>query len=285
MRGFTAVQAFCDNEFNCIQDRLAIELKIGCTPVARGAHEPHIKLDNKTSKERNRCSYAAIPFERLPPRMVIEMAVGTDFWLNYWCSSGGILDTIPPREIVTGIKLDATKHCKFQFGDYILAHTAKTDNTMKVRARDLIYLRPTGNTNDVSKRSILKVPAASTNIPEAWAYMTQTIIDRVHAIIIQHDVPISLTFGDFNNESTILDIDTSSIVSEDEDDNASDPSYLPDNDSSTDTILSGVEEDAVSDNNDDDGDSDNANGNANEISTKETTLITRTPLYSRDPIP
>lgn len=61
-------------------------------------------------------------------------------------SKGGVSKTMSPDEIITGVKLDDTKHRKFQFGDYIMAHN-KTNNPNNGRATDLIYLRPTGHKN------------------------------------------------------------------------------------------------------------------------------------------
>ena len=121
-------QAYGDNEFNCLKDRLTNELQITFHPVAKGAHEPHIERDNRVSKERVRCILSAIPFESLPPRMIIELQLSADFSLNYWCSSGGISKSIPPREIITGHKLDFKLHCKHTYGDYVLAHNNDTDN-------------------------------------------------------------------------------------------------------------------------------------------------------------
>ena len=111
--------------------KLESMLEITFTPVAQGAHEPQIKRDIQTNKERARCTFAGIPFKQMPPRMTIELVIGVYFWLNYWCSSGRVSKTMSPRQIFTGIKLDATKYCKFQFGDYSLAHR-ELDNTMKL---------------------------------------------------------------------------------------------------------------------------------------------------------
>jgi hypothetical protein len=122
-RGFMIKQVFGDGEFECIRDALLSwtpSVVVHITPV--NSHEPFIERDNRTSKERCRCTFAAVPFTRLPPRMVIEMVNGVDFWLNNWCSKVGVSKTKSPREIMTGICLDVVKHCKFQFGDYILAH-------------------------------------------------------------------------------------------------------------------------------------------------------------------
>ena len=119
-----------DNQFNCIQDMLTNELSITFHPCGANSHEPFIERDNRTSKEQCRCVYAALPFKRWPKRMVLELPAATDFHLNYWCSSGGVSKNISPRQLVTGIQLDARLHCQYKFGEYVLAHM-ETDNTMK----------------------------------------------------------------------------------------------------------------------------------------------------------
>ena len=93
-RGFKITQIFGDNEFECMSDSLS-EMGITFSAVARGAHEPFIERDNRTSKERARCIFASIPFKRIPPRMTIEMVYAVDFWLNSWCSSGGGIQSHP----------------------------------------------------------------------------------------------------------------------------------------------------------------------------------------------
>ena len=236
-RGFTVKHVHGDNEFQCLAADMANKHGVSFHSVARGSHEPYIERDNRTSKERCRCTFNALPFDRMPSRMTIEMVVGIDFWLNSWCSKGGVSRTIPPRQIVTGMKLDATKHCKFQFGDYVLAHN-ESDNTMKARANDAIYLRPTGSAAGgfyvfdlLTCRRVHRRSATA-------AHMTNNIIDTVHRIAEAEGSPIGITFGDITNKSTILDIE---VNHEPDDDDASDDSYNPnDDDISVETALTDV---------------------------------------------
>ena len=181
VRGFRVTQIFGDNAFNCIEDRIVEELDTTFSAVGRGAHEPYIKRDNRVSKERCNCVYSGLPFNRMSPRMIMELPVAVDFWLNYWCSSGGVSKTIPPRQIVTGIALDASKHCKIQYGDYVVA-TNETDNTMKERATDSIYLRPTWTANGSFFVFDLRTARCVRKHSATLAHMTDSVIKRVHAI-------------------------------------------------------------------------------------------------------
>ena len=92
VRGFQVVQIFGDNQFTCLQAKLRDKLQITFEPCSPGAHEPFIERDNRTSKERCRCVYASLPYKRLPKRMILELPSAVDFYLNYWCSSGGVSD-------------------------------------------------------------------------------------------------------------------------------------------------------------------------------------------------
>lgn len=241
LRGFKVVQIYGDNEFNCIKDRLMEDLHVTFHSVARGAHEPYIERDNRVSKERCRCIYSGLPFNKMPPRMIMELPVAVDFWLNYWCSSGGVSQRTPPRQLITGIALDASKHCKFQYGDYVLASN-ETDITMKPRANDAIFLRPTGTPDGAFFVFDLKTARRVRKHSGTLAHMTDTVIKRVHEIADSQQAPAGLTFGDIDNNVTILDIDTESIATEDDDDDASDASFTPD-DTSIDTELTGVIDD------------------------------------------
>ena len=237
-RGFTVKQIHGDNEFQCVSTDISEQFNAVFHPVARGAHEPFIERDNRTSKERCRCTFNALPFDRIPARMIIEMVVGIDFWLNSWCSKGGVLHNVPPRQIITGLRLDANIHCKFQFGDYILPHNG-TDNTMKPRANDAIYLRPTGSAAGGFYVFDLTTARRVHRRSGRLAHMTNSIIDTVHRIAKNEGSPVGLVFGDSLNRSTILDFETDSPPS---DDDASDTSYNPDDDDdqSTGTELTGT---------------------------------------------
>ena len=237
-RGFTVTQIYGDNEFSCIQGALECDLKVKFFPVARGAHEPFIERDGRTSKERCRCVFSRLPFLRWPTRMIMELPLAVDFFLNYWCSSGGVSQSVPPRQIIYGIKLDAKVHCKHQFGDYVLVHE-ETDNTMKPRARDAIFIRPTGNPDGGFYVFDLKTAQRVHQRSATPAHMTNTIIDRVHEIARQQNAPTGINFGGFDGETVLADIDTESINPEDDDDDASDRSFEEDDDATVETELTG----------------------------------------------
>ena len=66
------------------------------------------------------------------------------FWLNAFPHCDGISQTLSPREIVTRMSVDFTKHCKVEFGSYVQTHE-HSDNSMNDRTIGAIALRPSGN--------------------------------------------------------------------------------------------------------------------------------------------
>ncbi|MEM9592233.1 MAG: reverse transcriptase domain-containing protein, partial [Pseudomonadota bacterium] len=112
--------------------------------VARGEHVPEIERHVRTLKERCRAVYNSLPYRRMPKRMVIELVYAMTFWLHAFPARDGVSETVSPRELVTGIVLDANKHCRIPFGAYAQTHE-EHDNTMASRTVGAIALRPTGN--------------------------------------------------------------------------------------------------------------------------------------------
>jgi hypothetical protein len=76
--------------------------------------------------------------------MLVEMVQASVFWLNMFPPEDGVSDTISPRELIAGLKIDYNKHCKTEFGAYVQVHEDH-DNSMHTRTTGAIALRPTGN--------------------------------------------------------------------------------------------------------------------------------------------
>jgi hypothetical protein len=142
-RGFTVNWAMMDNEFEVMREELA-ELGVGFNETGVDEHVPQVERYIRTVKERARAAYNMLPFQQVPPIMVIEMIKASVFWLNSFPYANGISDNMSPRTIVTGQVVDYGKHCKYEFGEYVHVHEDH-DNTMATRTVGAIALRPTGN--------------------------------------------------------------------------------------------------------------------------------------------
>jgi hypothetical protein len=88
--------------------------------------------------------YNTVPFKRIPSGMLIEMVQLSVFWLNMFPATDGVSDTLSPRGIIVGLKLDYNKHCQLEFGAYAQVHE-EHDNSMTTQTTGAIALRPTGN--------------------------------------------------------------------------------------------------------------------------------------------
>jgi hypothetical protein len=91
-----------------------------------------------------RAIITTLPFQRLPPRLIVECAKSCVFWLNAFPHSDEISNTMSPREIYTGQHLDYYRHCRFEFGEYVQTHEAH-DNSMAPWTVGALAFRPTKN--------------------------------------------------------------------------------------------------------------------------------------------
>ena len=225
-RGFTVKTIAADNQFECLRDDLmGLNNPVNLNTTATDEHEPFIERSNRTVKERIRCIFNNTPFKRMPIRMVTEMVYSAVFWLNSLIPEHGVSVTMSPRELMTGVSLDANTHGRFQFGEYVMAHQDETNNSLDPRALDTIYLRPSGNVQggywayDVNSAHRVH-RMHGTAMP-----MTDSIIERINSL--GKEYPEGIIFGDANNENTILDFD---ITENEDDDDVSDASFQPDDD-------------------------------------------------------
>ena len=143
IKNFKVTHLLMDGQFEPLRNSIS---GLGATlnTVARDEHVPEIERHIRTLKERVRCVRNMLPFESIPKRLVIEMVYYATFWLNCFPSKEGISNSLSPRTIITGSKVDYLKHCKLEFGEYVQVHE-QHDNTLATRTVGAIALRPNGN--------------------------------------------------------------------------------------------------------------------------------------------
>jgi hypothetical protein len=142
-RGFCITTIVLDGQFESLRGDLA-DLHMALQTCGQDDHVPVAERHIRTLKDRARALYNSLPFQRLPARMVIELIYYCTFWLNAFPHPDGVSADLSPREIVSGLGLDFTKHCRIEFGAYAQVHEDH-DNTMAPRTTGAIALRPTGN--------------------------------------------------------------------------------------------------------------------------------------------
>lgn len=62
----------------------------------------------------------------------MELVYVMNFWMNAFLARDGISAHIIPRELVTGLVLDANKHCVVPYSAYVQTHV-EHDNSMATR--------------------------------------------------------------------------------------------------------------------------------------------------------
>ena len=107
-------------------------------------HVPEVEREIRTIKERCRCVYATLPFKKVPALMVESLVVHAVQWLNSFPAPDSVIGNMSPRELMTGIQVDFTKHCRLEFGEYVQTHE-EHDNTMASRTIGAIALTATMN--------------------------------------------------------------------------------------------------------------------------------------------
>ena len=141
--GFKVTAALMDEEFETLRGDLA-DLNIALNTTARNKHVGNVEQCIQTIKERMQAVYNTLPYRQMPPRLIIEMAKHAVFWLNAFRQPNGIGGNRSPRSIVVGTNINYSRHCKYQFGEYVQTHK-EHDNSMMPRMIGALVLRPTGN--------------------------------------------------------------------------------------------------------------------------------------------
>jgi hypothetical protein len=146
-RGFFVDLCLGDNEFEGVRATLqnhGIKLNT-CAP---NEHVPEVERKIRTVNERVRRVITNLPFNTLPPAIIVHAVVfSVMWWLNYFPPKGGISKTISPQTIVTGMPPDAEKHCQIPFGAYAQVHVEPNPSNDAMTSQTVggISLGPTGN--------------------------------------------------------------------------------------------------------------------------------------------
>ena len=89
--------------------------------ATRNKHVPEIERQHRVIKERARACRSTLPFEVLSKLLLIKMVNNCALWINMFPAKGGIAN-VSPRTLMTGIKLDYSKHFRLPFGSYVQVH-------------------------------------------------------------------------------------------------------------------------------------------------------------------
>jgi hypothetical protein len=104
-RGFRITEALMDGQFECLRGDLSA-MGILLNTVSVGEHVPEAERYIRTVKERMRCMFNSVPFERMPALMIREMVRSSVLWLNSFPPKDGVSAKMSPRLIVVGVMVD-----------------------------------------------------------------------------------------------------------------------------------------------------------------------------------
>ena len=178
--------------------------------------------------------YNTMPFQKIPARLVIEMAKTAVFWLNAFPVAKGVSQELSPRTILTGQQVDYKRHCHYQFGEYVQTHE-EHNNSMNPRTVGVIALRPVGNGQGSFYFLSVTTGRVLNRLHATALPMPDDVIDKLHRMARQQKSNPGLIFADRN-------------LNPDEDDDDDDDETYQDNNNDDDD-----DEDDLSYNEEDDG--------------------------------
>jgi hypothetical protein len=145
-------------------------------------HVPEIKRWIRVVKERCRATQHSLLFQRLPKVLMIHIVFHAVKLLNFFLTTGGNLDTLSPRTIMSGETLDYKKHLCLQLGQYCQVHKedAPHNRSLHPRMKGGISLGPSSDFQGGFK--FMALNTGKKIIQRSWDVipMPETVITRVN---------------------------------------------------------------------------------------------------------
>ena len=211
--------ALMDGEFGHLRGELA-SMGVTLNETSRDEHVGDIKRYIWTVKEHIWAIYNTLPFNKIPAWLVVEMAKASMFWLNGMPPKDSFENQLSPRTIITGQKLDYSRHCRFQFGEYVQTHE-QHDNSMNPRMVRALALHPTGNAQGSFYFMSISTGWVLNRLNTMPLPMPDEVVNQIHRLARQQRTNPGLLFGDRNMNS----MDMESVDSSESEDNED---YIPD---------------------------------------------------------
>ena len=283
VRGFRVTIVLADNQFESMRGDIA-DLGAIVNVVSRDEHVPEIERYNRTIKERVRSQYNMLPFDCIPPVLLVELVYSQVFWRNMFALRGGVSKTQSPSEIILNRKLDFNAHCKVEYGDYVQTHE-EHDNSMNSRTVGAIATRPTGNVQ--GGYYFIRLDTGRRINRRDWTAlpMPQLVVDQVHRLARWAHSNRALTFTNLRGEN--LDELYANIPGIDEDELIAEPAGVGDaaNETDSDDDSNYYSSLADEDSDEDSSQSDEDDEDASEDEDDNSTTDDETELNAMDEIP
>ena len=153
-------------------------------PASAREHVAGVERKTRLLKERIRCRWSQLPYEKIPSLMVSELAKDVVGWLNQFPTKSGIYSNVGLRTIMSGIQYDYRKHCRVEFGQYYQVHEDK-ENKNRVdlsRTTGAIALKSSGNLQGGYRFMNLTTGGVITWHHFTEVPITDEVIKRVHEL-------------------------------------------------------------------------------------------------------
>ena len=213
-RGFLITTVHGDNEFAPL---LPFFNKMTQPPklilAAKGDHVPEIERRIRVVKERCRAIRHSLPFNKLPLIITMYMVLHAVRMLNFFPQKAGVSDTLSPKMIISGERLDWKRHLALPFGSYCQVHEQDENGRSDInneRTLGAICLGPSDNQNSGYRFMSLLTGRKVTRTSWTELPMPRQVIERVHSLAA--DQPEQLVFydrhgRDIGDNSTSVGID------------------------------------------------------------------------------
>jgi hypothetical protein len=145
-------------------------------------HVPEIERKIRVINERTRAVIYLVPFNSLPPRILIHAVLFVTKQLNLFPVKGGLSSRLSPKQIMSG-KVVHYKFCSMGFGRYCQIHKEDgPQNSNAARTQGAISLGPSGNAQGGHKFYTLSTGQVVTR--RAWTELPTppSVIERVHLL-------------------------------------------------------------------------------------------------------
>ena len=142
-----------------------------------------------------RAIYNTLPLQKIPARLVFEMAKTAVFWLNAFPVAKGVSQDLSPRTILTGQQVDYKRHCRYQFGEYVQTHE-EHNNSMNPRTVGAITLRSVGNGQGSFYFLSVTTGRVLNRLHATALPMPDDVIDKLHRMARQQKSNPGLIFAD-----------------------------------------------------------------------------------------
>jgi hypothetical protein len=116
-RGFVITTIHGDYEFATLQsclDEMPESPKL--ILAAKGDHVPEIERRIRVIKERCRALRHSLPFNKIPMIITMYMVLHAVRMLNFFPQKTGVSETLSPKTIISGERLDWKRHLALPFG-------------------------------------------------------------------------------------------------------------------------------------------------------------------------